>query len=48
MYENTHIQTVVIQEPPIAGTFVKLNVLSYEKAKRSDQSVSFNHKLSQD
>ena len=42
MHDNTHIQTVVTdfsrsreREPPISGTFVRLNVLEYKRAEQT-------------
>ena len=43
MHDNTHVQTVAKDfsrsrecEPSISGTFVRLNVLVYERAEQSD------------
>ena len=44
MHDNPHIQTVAVkfsrrreQEPAILGTFIRLNMLDYKRARYSDQ-----------
>ena len=48
MQENAHIQVVdssrrCEQEPSISGTFVRLNVLDYNRAEQSDQIKRIQH-----